>query len=477
MFVGREDELEALNDMYQSERFEMMVLYGRRRVGKTSLIDKFVEKKRAFYFTATQKSTKLNLEVFSRAMYAFFDVPQLPAFTDWSSALRYFVQLTQGGQAQGKERFVFVFDEFPYAAQADPTLPSVLQIAIDHGFKNSNMMMILSGSNQGFMESEVLGGKSPLYGRRTGQIKLKPFDYYDAARFLPNVSNEERVQYYAIFGGTPYYLAQLRPSLGLKRNVANLMFRKAGILYEEPMMLLREETREPASYFSVLQAVAGGNSTPKRIAEHAGVSVANVARYLNMLVDLGLVVRIVPFGENPVKSHKGMYIIADPFFAYWFRFVGTNIDSIESGRGREDMESSAFGEVFSTYAGQWFEQICLQWLLRFAGTSVLPFSATRFGKWWGNDPVAHEQTDIDVVAANPESKRLLIGECKWRNTFDASEAIGELRGRMGLVPGFTPARTQCILFSKRPVSAATRKRYGQGDEMRFVATDELYMGL
>ncbi|WEV46728.1 ATP-binding protein [Bifidobacterium sp. ESL0690] len=474
MFVGRTEELEALEDMYSSGRFEMMVLYGRRRVGKTSLIDEFSKDKRTFYFTASQKSTKLNLEVFSRQMSSFFDMPELPAFTDWRSAFEFFVGLTRNSQSAGNGHFVFVFDEFPYAAQADPTLPSTLQTAIDHGFKDTSVMMILSGSNQGFMESEVLGGKSPLYGRRTGQIRLEPFDYYDAAKFLPNVSNEERVQYYATFGGTPYYLARLRPSRGFKRNVADLMFRKSGLLYEEPMMLLREETREPASYFSVLQAVANGSSTPKRIAEHAGVEASSVARYLNSLVDLGLVERKLPFGDNPQKSHKGMYVIADPFFAFWFRFVGTNVDVIENGKGPETAEETTSGEAFATYVGQQFENICLQWVARHSGTLDLPFRATRFGKWWGNNPVAREQTDIDVVAANGRGQ-LLIGECKWRNTFDVTEAIDKLQGRVGLVPGFKPASTRLALFSKRPVAKTVRAKIGRdAPGLLFFSTDDLY---
>ncbi|WEV69417.1 ATP-binding protein [Bifidobacterium sp. ESL0775] len=474
MFVGREEELEALEDMYESGRYEMMVIYGRRRVGKTSLIDEFSKDKWTFYFTASQKSTKLNLEVFSRQMFRFFGIPELPAFTDWRGALDFFVRMTKTSQENGKGHFVFVFDEFPYAAQADPTLPSVLQNAIDHGFKQSEVMMILSGSNQGFMESEVLGGKSPLYGRRTGQIRLEPFDYYDAAKFLPDVSNEERVRYYATFGGTPYYLARLRPSRGFKRNVTDLMFRKAGLLYEEPTMLLREETREPASYFSVLQAIANGSSTPKRIAEHAGVDASNVARYLNVLADLGLVKRNLPFGDNPQKSHKGMYVIADPFFAFWFRFVGTNVDVIENGKGPETAEETLAGEAFSTYVGQRFESVCLQWVARRSRAGDLPFPVTRFGKWWGNNPAAHEQTDIDVVAANGDGQ-LLIGECKWRNTFNVTEAIGKLEGRVGLVPGFTAARTRLALFSKRPVAETIRGRIAEdGPSPLFLSTDDLY---
>ncbi|WEV66622.1 ATP-binding protein [Bifidobacterium sp. ESL0764] len=474
MFIGRESELNALENMYESSKFEMMVVYGRRRVGKTSLIDEFTKDKKTLYFTASPKSTKLNLEVFSRDFFSFIGEPLPVPFPDWSTAFRFLVEKVKSEQANGKGRFVFVFDEFPYAAQADPSLPSILQIAIDHGFKEDNMMMILSGSNQGFMESEVLGGRSPLYGRRTGQIRLEAMDYYDAAKFLPDASNEERIRYYAAFGGTPYYLAQIRPSQGFQRNVSNLMFQKAGMLYEEPMMLLREETREPAIYFSVMQAVANGNSTPKLIAEHAGVDISSISGYLNTLISLRIIKRKLPFGENPLKSRKGMYVIDDPFFAYWFRFVGTNMDSIESGRGGALVESATSGEALSTYVGQQFENICLQWIIRNDTTDTLPFLATKFGKWWGNNPAEHEQTDIDVVAANPQEKRLLIGECKWRNTFDVTEAIDKLQGRAGLVKGFPAGKTDFMLFSKKRISSRSVGQYAEDSRIRFVSTDDLY---
>ncbi|MDF7665615.1 ATP-binding protein [Bifidobacterium sp. ESL0745] len=475
MFVGREHELETMQRLYESNKFEMIVVYGRRRVGKTALIDQFTSDKRTLYFTATQQSTQLNLTEFTRTACRFFDEPEsTPTFASWRAAFDFILRRTQREKAEGAKPYVFVFDEFPYAAQAEPGLPSTLQIAIDHGFKSTGVTMILSGSNEGFMESRVLGGKSPLYGRRTAQIKLKPFDYYDAGKFLPDTPNEERVEYYAAFGGTPYYLAAIDPSASFSDNVKRLMFDQLGLIYDEPMMLLREEMREPALYNSVLQAIANGNSTPKRIAEHAGMEVSSASQYLRTLVDLGLVERKIPFGDNPQKSRKGMYVIADPFFAYWFRFVGPNVDAIERGIGAQAAENNALGEAFFTYVGQQFENICLQWAVRRDGTDDLPFFATQFGKWWGNDPVAKEQTDIDMVAANPTSGQILLGECKWRNSFDESDAIAKLQARTGLVPGFPAEKTQYILFGKREVDKATRKRFEGNGTMRFVSTDDLY---
>lgn len=369
-----------------------------------------------------------------------------------------------------------MFDEFPYAAIAEPSLPSALQIAVDHGLLATNMTIILAGSNDGFMESEVLGCKSPLHGRCTAQIRLLLFDYADAAKSLPNTKSQDLVRYYATFGGTPYYLARINESDGFEDNVLRLMFDNLGPLREEPVMLLRQELREPAPYYSVLQSIASGNATPKLIAEHAGVESDAIGNYLKTLSGLGLVERKVPFGDDPNKSRKGMYSIADPFFAYWFRFVGRNMGLLESNISEVVAKRLAFGPVFDTYVGQQFETVCQQWLSRRNAAGELPFMATQFGKWWGNDPIARERTDIDVIAADSLSKQILIGECKWRNSFNETEAVERLRGRAGLIRGYLPETAQFVLFSKNEVGESIRNRYREDERMSFVSVDDMYAG-
>lgn len=193
-----------------------------------------------------------------------------------------------------------------------------------------------------------------------------------------------------------------------------------------------------------------------------------------MLSDLKLIERRVPFGDNPDKSRKGMYGFSDPFFAYWFRFVGRNASIIESGISEEVARKLAFGPAFDTYVGQQFESVCLQWLIRRNAKGRLPFIATQFGKWWGTDPVAREQTDIDVVAADPQERRILIGECKWRNSINETKVIGQLTGRAGLVPGYAREHTRFVLFTKEPVSRATASKYAADDRFAFVTADDLY---
>lgn len=353
------------------------------------------------------------------------------------------------------ESFVFVLDELPYAAAAELSLPSSLQIAIDHRFKGINMLMVLCGSNEGFMESKVLGYKSPLYGRRNAQIRLKPFDLFDACRLMPsNADWQTCIHYYAALGGTPYYLEQIDPDLTFVQNMRARCFSQNGILYEEPMMLLRQELREPALYSSILNAVGAGRTKPKEIAEYAGVDPNTVGAYLRTLERLGIIERLVPFGDDPNRSRKGLWKIRDPFFAYWYRFVSPATALVDTGYGQSAAVPATSGEVFDTYVGQQFETMCMQWLLRQCGEGqVEGFLPTAFGKWWGNDPIAREQTDIDVVMTDSINHKVLLGECKWREHLNETEAIDRLKARSPLIR--ESGEPLYYLFTKRPVSAVT----------------------
>lgn len=473
MFVGRKEELDALEQMYAKDDFQMTVIYGRRRVGKTSLIDEFVKDKPTLYFTAQQKTSVQNLELFSAAIYSAFNMPpSLPAFSTWNAAIAFIVEQAQA--KTGDHPLVFVFDEFPYAAEADPSLPSVLQTAIDHGLKQTRVRLILCGSNEGFMESEVLGSKSPLYGRRTMQIRLLPFDYLDAARMLPTAKPEELVAYYATFGGTPYYLSQIDASKGYEQNVADLFFSRLGMLYEEPLMLLRQELHEPAGYNSILDAIGSGATSPTRIAEKAGVNQNSVGKYLRTLAGIGIIEKISPLGGG-TSSKAAVWRIKDPFFAYWYRFVSSNLGSIEEGAGRAVAPYATSGQAFNTYVGKQFETICLQWVRRQSIAGHLPFAALEFGQWWGTDPREREETDIDIVAINKIERELLVGECKWRNTLDESTAIQTLESRSELLRGYS--KRYLALFTKKPASAGTRAKAENRDDLLLVSTADLYAEL
>ncbi|MBT1170650.1 ATP-binding protein [Bifidobacterium sp. SO4] len=460
MFVGRERELGTLQDLWEQEDFQMLVLYGRRRVGKTALLDEFSKDKHVLSFTARQQTSAANLRDFSRAIYRFFGLPEtMPAFGLWQDALDFIVRKAQDEPGR---RMLFVFDEFPYAAASEQSLPSSLQIAIDHGFKNANVMMVLCGSNEGFMESEVLGYKSPLYGRRTAQLRLMPFDVFDTARMLPFTPPVDVVQYYATFGGTPYYLRQIRSGMTYEDNVLRLLFDTNGLLYEEPLMLLRQELRDITTYNSVMGAVGAGATKQNKIADGAGLaSSSGVSKYLSVLSDLGLLERDVPFGENPTHTRKGLWRIKDPFFSFWYRFVGPNADRIERGDGDLAARADVFGPALDTYVGQQFESVCEQWMIRANRRNELPFRATSFGKWWGSDPRARQQADIDAIAAAPRTGDILLGECKWKSNLDIAQTTATLRARADLVPGYD--NRYFALFVKTDELAEAARARGESD--------------
>lgn len=467
MFVGRERELEAMERLYEREGFQMLVIYGRRRIGKTALIEEFCKGRRTLAFMAQTRSDYENLAEFSRLIWEFFGLPSTAgSFPGWIDAFSYIAEYV------GDERIVLVIDEFPYAVEANPSLPSKLQIAIDHAFLGTNIFLILCGSNQGFMENEVLGYKSPLYGRRTGQLQLKAFDCFDTARMLDGIPMEEVVKYYACVGGTPYYLAQIDQDASFEENIANLYFDKTGFLYEEPVMLLRQELREPAMYSSLLSAIANGANKPTEIANRVGANRGTVGKYLNTLIGLHLIRRVVPFGENPETTRRAVYTLDDACYAFWYRFVMRYAADIEADNGRSLARRAAESDGLTSYIARRFETISLEWLRRQMDKDALPINAVTVGTWWGNDPVKREQTDIDVLAADTFEKLVLIGECKWRNELDETEAIERLVDKARLLKGYDV--TNFYLFTKHEAAAGTKDKYGAKDEVCLVSLVDMF---
>lgn len=468
MFVGRDSELSKLESLYEQGSFQMVVVYGRRRVGKTTLINEFCRGKKTLSFTALEQSDADNLADFNRAIANFFGLPvSIGGFSTWSDALSYVACRAQD------ERFVFVFDEFPYAAQRNEALPSIFQVEIDKVFKGTSAFLVLCGSNQGFMESEVLGRKSPLFGRRTAQIKVGPLGFRDAAKMLPGLSPKDAFRFYGCFGGVPYYLQQVDPCEGLRENLARLYFDPMGFLFEEPYGLLRQEFQEPALYSSILRAIAAGANRAKEIADRVGVPQTSLPRYLKALESIGIIEKAIPFGENAETSKRGLYRLSEPCYMFWFRFVMPFMSDIESGLGQAVVKALP-EEHINEYLGHRFEALCAEWLAEQALMGALPINATAVSSWWGTNPAKRAQDDIDVLAADRISKQLVIGECKYRESFDETAEIDDLESKRGLVKGY--AATHFVLFTKHEVSAATRKKMANRADWSFVTLNEMYKG-
>ncbi len=463
MFAGRKKELADLEGLYSRDKFELAVVYGRRRVGKTTLIREFCKGKRALFFTALEQADADNLADFSAKVAEFFGLPEGTRFDTWKSALSFV------GERAKTERFVLVFDEFPYAAQRNESLPSVLQVLVDHDLKDSLLFLVLCGSNQGFMESEVLGRKSPLFGRRTAQMKVGPLSFREARDMLPG-DVQEAFRFYGCFGGIPYYLEQIDSSMSFRENLQALYFHPVGFLFDEPMSLLRQETREPAQYASILRALAGGANRPTEVADKVGMQVTAVSKYLQTLRDLGIVERRVPFGANPETSKKGVYCLKDACFEFWFKFVMPRVSEVEEGLGPAVAQGLP-EQVIDEYLGHRFEALCKEWLVEQGVHGNLPIPVTAVGSWWGTNPSKREQDDIDVVAADTYGKKLLMGECKYRNKFDVAGEVADLVGKKGLIKDY--ATVELAIFSKYELDGADRF-VPAGEKVEFVSLDRMY---
>jgi AAA+ ATPase superfamily predicted ATPase len=476
MFFGRMKELETLESLYKKRGFELLVLYGRRRIGKTTLILQFIQGKPAIFFSAQEANDKMNLEMFSKLLYQFFGLGRagLPAFENWNSAFLFLAEKVRD------KRLILVIDEFPYAVGANKGLKSVLQNIIDHSFRKLNLFIILCGSQIGFMENEVMGYKSPLFGRRTAQMKLGSFDYIDAAAMLSKFSSEDKIKLYCCVGGTPYYLARIDKQLSVEKNLEMLFFEPSGYLYEEPLMLLRQELREGAVYNSVISAIALGASRLNEISSRIGEERTKTIRYLDTLMGLNILHKEFPFGENPEKSRKGIYRIRDNCYRFWYRYVFTNKTIIEQGSGAT-LFRSFLPELNSCIGGP-FEDICMQYMIRMNNLLLLPFVFTQFGRWGGANPKTRQQEEIDMVFSDTNRKHFIFAECKWRNDLKDTAALESLVEKSKLLIHnyynhdytISQRKTFFYLFSKAPFSKSCISFAKQMGNVALIGQKELF---
>lgn len=405
MFIGREKELADLNYLYEQNSFQMFILYGRRRVGKTTLLGEFCKGKDTIFFAAEQDSDKGNLDKFSSLIFAHYNETILSPFSDWENAITFIAE------KQREKRLILVFDEFPYLAKNNKKIFSVLQHLIDHKLQKGKLFIILCGSYMSFMEKEVLGEKSPIFGRRTAQLKLKPFPYYVAAEFVADCSAETKCEYYGAVGGTAQYLGRLKPSISFEKNICNLFLNPTGYLYEEPRLLLRQEIQEPAIYNAIIEAIACGASKSNEIATKTGEEQAKCLKYIQTLCELGLVYKETPFGEKE-SSRKTIYGISDFMFRFWYKYVFNNRSLLETGGGQIVYEKKIKPD-YNHYMGLVFERICKEFLEKKNIGGELPILFSSIGRWWGTDSVQKQEVEIDIIAR--DDKKYLIGECKWQN--------------------------------------------------------------
>lgn len=462
MFIGREKELAILEELYTSSRFEFLVLYGRRRVGKTSLLVEFMKKHKVIFFSAQEKNNALNLQDFSRCVQTYFDGMSFTTFADWEQAFNYISQKSQN------DKTVLVIDEFPFIASEYPAIKSILQHTIDHVWRNKNIMLVLCGSSISFMENEIMGYKSPLYGRSTMQLELKAFDYLESSLFFPDYSYEDKLLAYGILGGIPCYLASFDNSRTLKWNIARNILRTGAFLQNEPQLLLKMELREPSVYNSIFEAIASGASRLNDISMKIHEESYKCSKYINTLRNLKLVEKLTPCGENE-SSKKSLYAIKDNFYSFWYYFVFANKTYYELLG--EEASAEQIMQRMPDYMGKIFEQICTQYMLRQARAGALPFVPKEIGRWWGNNPKKRSQDDMDILCLNYDGTAAIFCECKFRNEQFDMKQYNDLFAAADIFQ--KPDERYYYIFSKGGFNASVQEQAAK-DGVKLITLEELF---
>lgn len=453
MFVARTRELDLLSQQYSRTHSTFVPIYGKRRVGKSELILHFISGKSGVYYLGKQAPASLQIAEFLHEAAVSLDEPLLGSFAadGWKSALRAVV-----GRAPKGRKLVLALDEFQWMAERSPELPSVLQELWDREWKaNSSVLLILCGSMVGFMEREVLGKKSPLFGRRTAQILLRPFSYVESADFHPRWSLEHRAAVYFVCGGVPAYLKTFDEHMSPEANIRSNLFDEFAPLFREPDFLLREELRDVASYHAVLMSLAAGKGSTKHIAEQTTIPERSLPYYLQQLVELGYVERRLPLDGGRPSPRKVRFGIADPLLSFWFRFVFPNRTFIAQAGARRAFAERVEPELAS-YFGLCFERLCREALPNIYAREGLSTSSS-IGEYWD------KHVQIDVVGVRDDGCTDL-GECRWGSIRSARSVERDLEQKAGRFPNPRGATLVRRVFARaRPRGTMSVRWYGLPD--------------
>lgn len=461
MFVGRNKEIETLHKLYSKDSFEFVVVYGRRRVGKTTLIKEFIKEKKAIFYPAIDSNEKQNLELFSNSiMSALMGEETNTVFRDYQDALEFIYKRAK------EERIVLVIDEYPYLANCYNGISSLLASFIDHKFLESKLMIILCGSSLSFMENQVLGYQSPLYGRRTAQMKILPFTFSECIKYYQNFDRQDLAVIYGITGGIPLYMSKMDDRQSVEENIKNNFFDTAAYLFEEPGNLIKQECREPMQYNAIIQSIATGSSKISEIVGASGLKDTSAAsNYISKLISIGIVEKEFPYKMDTTK--KTIYKLSDGMFQFWYRFVPANLSLI--AQGAKDLVYKRVERQIPAYMGFVFEDICKQYLWQENLKGNLPLIFSDLGRWWGTDPVEKKSVEIDIIADN-EDGQAILAECKWRNELTGESELKDLLDQSRL---FHYKECWFVLFSKSGFTSGCKKMAGQQGNVILVAFDDM----
>ncbi|HKZ55175.1 MAG TPA: ATP-binding protein [Anaerolineales bacterium] len=461
-FVDRERELKLLDDLYQRKGAQFLVLYGRRRIGKTRLITTWLgrlEKQQRsvgrptkhLYWMAAQTSATNQLRSFSQAVLQFLNpgarIDPTFSYATWEAAFSEVCKAASGG------RLVLVLDEFTYVIQADTQVPSLLQRAWDHELRDqSEVFLILTGSLAGMIQRHVLDYQAPLYGRATARIRLQPLSFGAMADLFPRYRVDQRLAVYAITGGVPAYVELVNGQLTITQNLKQRLVTPANVMLGDAAFLLHEQLDEPRNYMAIIETIAAGSHALSEIALQAGIERGNIIKYLGVLQELGYVERRVSaIVRRPERSRKGRYVLVDPYLHFYFRFLAPHLSFIE--RGMTEPTINLLRDHLTDFIGtHTFEELCREWVAVQADSGALPFLPERIGSIWSRE------VQVDVAAVNWRSKDILLGECKWGASNVGQEVLRALVDKTaGAVPG-EDWQVHYALFARRGFTPAAMAR-------------------
>lgn len=448
-FVDRRAELDQLNHAHSQNGFHFTVIYGRRRVGKTELIKHFITDKNSIYFLCDKSGTAYNTGRLKKKIAEYLGEPVVET-NDLEEIFSYFAR-------KAGPKTVLIFDEFTYLIEKDDSIPSIFQVVIDEVLSKTDMTLIISGSSISMMINGVLSHNSPLYGRKTGHIKLSPIQLTDIKGFFPKNTMDDNIRAYSVLGGVPYYLNKFTDGKDTIANVRAQILDKNGALYEETDFLLTEELREPDVYKTIISAVASGATRVKEIADKCKMKPNDLDRYLKVLIRLNILKKECPITENNGK--KTIYIIDDNFFAFWFRFCEPRKSDLEIGNMA--VVENALKKDFNAFVGRGFEKVIREEMLR----KLCPDMFADIGRWWGyyREGDVRKEIEIDVVGLKSENKEAGFFECKWKelSQAEARKVLGELTHKATYVEWHNKDRRDTYgLFAKKVAGKAELRKEG-----------------
>ena len=428
IFVGRQPELDLLDRLWGSKKAELLLLYGRRRVGKSRLLAHWQEKSgcdRILFWVAEPTSSTDQLRRFSQALYLFErneTAPNKFIYDDWGQAFRAIAKIAE------KERVAVFLDEFTYLLELEVGIAAKLQHAWDQELKNSDLLLVISGSHIGMMNKHILNDQAPLYGRATSQLNLLPLPFGATSKYFPKYKPHERVALYSMLGGIPAYWEKFDPDLSVSDNIRFQFLAPGSVLKDEPILLLQDFLQDTHNYVGILRAIAHGDRTISNISTFTGIDRTAIPSFMKALIATDFVARRVPVTTKET-SRLGNYYITDPWLRFYYRFLFGKQGNLSRGAQNQAIEEIKKYLIDFIGTHTW-EELCQEWLLLASDNNGVPYTLNEIGSFW------NANAQIDVVGMNSMTRTLVLGECKW-----GTKAVGKgvLDGLIAKTPEAVPA--------------------------------------